>query len=879
MYQNDERGILGHCASRAILAQPTTTSIGAAELLRDAACIGMVPHMPGARARTGKEGAGADLLPQRRSRSRSPARAWRAWRKSSKERTLSPPPTTPKPTPLAIPGMEDEQQECTPSAPPAPPRPPSTRTQKMFVFVPLQEVTMNGHNAALGGSTGQPPPKDDAQQPEKGDTENSKEHASKRSKIFFIQSPGRDVGSSYSDSHTSPDSDENADVRQGKPIPPAAQAVSQQPTADAPETPSPAPRPNGPVRTKSKRQMHPPTRTMKHTSAKTRVLGSGYQRPAPPPVVQRAGSEKKLANLPPTRRADSEPLPLQEKGRGTEELAQSQAQVAATKPVVPPGVGSPQVIRRREPEPAPAVRAIPSSSPAVLRAPPPTPASVMNTRPAVRGFPSSSPAVLRAPPPTPASVMNTRPPPAVSPSRLRVPPPTPVTVMQRSLPPPPPPAVAPTPQVARAPSHHTAHRSPPPPASPEDVDEDDDSEWFDSDAETDYEDPEAEAARQAELQRAAEEAKRQREMFSKRRTPSRVELVELGRIGGGLSRLFHPDPNVVESDLYRTQSATDASAKATMAERLKANKSAVELRPNPPAPASATASEARKHAAPLKLSRSTAALPTVQNQSVRAGESVTGSSTHGWLLKGKPEDEEESEEETEEPEDLGMSRSLAQQRLEAFASRSRSRTGSKRATPPTPLRSSTEPMQPTPPAPVEGRPPSRTSPVRSGSHHQVSFAPVETVEPENAPSQPIDFAPPHPYNQRIAQQNTPRTAARIMMADELSESVRRQLLWMRASRATGFPNNMPRVQSQDDVARNPPRVARALVDEDRRSAPQPGLRQGVVPVADSPRRRSAAGLRPLTPLQRNEQRQANALQRTRSLAEGLAHHDFHIAGW
>ncbi|KZT53526.1 hypothetical protein CALCODRAFT_511380 [Calocera cornea HHB12733] len=708
-------------------------------------------------------------------------------------------------------------------------------------------------------------PKGNEKEKEMKETE-SMEHTSKRNMIFFIQSPGRDTGSSYSDSHDSPESDENAGVQNGQHTSAAVTAAATQPpTAEAPGSSSPAPRQIGPVRTKSRRQIHPhamPTRAMKHTSAKTRVLGNGHQRPAPP--VQRQSSEKKLASAPPARRADSDPLHGPQKAKAKQEpVVVPPSQAVAAKPVLPPGVGSPQVTRRREPEPAPAVR----------------------------GSPSSSPAVLKAPPPTPASVMNTRPLPAVSPSRLRVPPPTPVTVMQRNLPPPPPLTVAPAPQVANHHGHPTSHRSPPPPASPvDDADDDDDSEWFDSDAETEDEEAEAEAARQAELQRAAEEAQRQREMFSKRRTPSRVELVELGRIGGGLSRLFHPDPNILQSDLYRTQSAVDASARSTMTERLKANKSAVELRPNGDAP-TAVSGEGRKHPAPLKLSKSSAALPTVQNQSVTAGESVT-SSTRGWILKGRPEDDEESETDVEEPEDLGMSRSIAQQRLEAFASRSRSRTGSKRQTPPTPLRSSTEP--PPPPQPAEAEPPpTRTSPTRNGNHHQASFAPVKASEPEHAPPQPIDFAPPHPYNQRIAPQNTPRTAARIMMADELSESVRRQLLWMRASRATGFPNIIPRVQSQDDVVRHPPRPTRGLVDDVRGSAPQPGhggligdVRGSVpqpehgVPAAENARRRSAvAGLRPLTPLERTEQKQANALQRTRSLAEGLAHHDFHIAGW
>jgi hypothetical protein len=146
----------------------------------------------------------------------------------------------------------------------------------------------------------------------------------------------------------------------------------------------------------------------------------------------------------------------------------------------------------------------------------------------------------------------------------------------------------------------------------EDGEEDDDSEWYDSEADTEVdEDAEAETARQAELQRAAEEAQRQRDMFSKKRTPSRVELVELGRIGGGLSRLFHPDPETLRSaDLYRTQSADDTMARRAAAERLKLNKSAVELRPNGDGPPAPPAPLVKKSIAPLKLSKSSAALPT-----------------------------------------------------------------------------------------------------------------------------------------------------------------------------------------------------------------------------------------------------------------------------
>ncbi|EJU04908.1 hypothetical protein DACRYDRAFT_20501 [Dacryopinax primogenitus] len=601
---------------------------------------------------------------------------------------------------------------------------------------------------------------------------------------------------------------------------------------------------------------------IKHPSAKARVLGTGYVKPTPSPGAQRSGTEKKQTNGT-QKRVDSEPVVLREKSQRREPVFLLGSDPAppvqeAPKPQVPLGVGSPQVTKRREPDPTQA-----------------------------GCIPSSSPRILKAPPPTPASVMSHRPPPAVSPSRLRVPPPTPVTVMARNLPPVPPPSPAPTPPHAKHSTHAHAvtHRSPPRSSSVEEGDDDDDSEWYDSDAETDVED-EAEAARQAEIQRAAEEAQRQRDMFAKKRTPSRVELVELGRIGGGLSRLFHPDPEILRSaDLNRTQSS-DAWAKAIAADNLKMSKSAVELRPNQEL-VPAVVTHPKKTVAPLKLSKSTAALPTVQNQSITAGESVTGS-TRGWMLKGRPSDEEESDSESEEP-DLGMSKSVAQQRLEAFASRRSSRTGtngSRRLTPPTPLRQSAERAHPITPAIVERPPssrtsPARTSPPRANGIHQVSFAPIETTEPETLPTQPIDFVPPpHPYNQQIAPQNTPRTAARIMMSDELSESVRRQLLWMRASRATGFPNNIPRTQSQDDVVRNPPRPNRAaLKDEVRGSAPQPGQwAQAEVPP-DNAKRRSVAGLRPLTPLERTEQRQANALQRTRSLAEGLAHHDYHIAGW
>ncbi|KAG8748114.1 hypothetical protein FRC10_008847 [Ceratobasidium sp. 414] len=224
------------------------------------------------------------------------------------------------------------------------------------------------------------------------------------------------------------------------------------------------------------------------------------------------------------------------------------------------------------------------------------------------------------------------------------------------------------------------------------------------------------------LARAANEAGRQRSMFEKirPRPPPRA-----GR--GLLTNLMNPDPDLYPQAIYRQHNS---------AQNLAAGR--------------------RGTPAILQTSRSTVAVPTATTISAEQitthvtvdpkGRAVGGSGTRGLRLQGRPEGDVDDDGSTDEENPISneLSKSVAQRRLEALANRARA---------------------PPPPAMEQ---------VRHGEPDPRSPA----LAPRPAPQQPPATVP---YDMDVRPIHSPRTVRRKMIAGELSESLRRNLMWERTS--------------------------------------------------------------------------------------------------
>ncbi|KIK97464.1 hypothetical protein PAXRUDRAFT_824897 [Paxillus rubicundulus Ve08.2h10] len=341
----------------------------------------------------------------------------------------------------------------------------------------------------------------------------------------------------------------------------------------------------------------------------------------------------------------------------------------------------------------------------------------------------------------------------------------------------------------------------------ETTDGEDSEEW--ASEEMDAEDK-AKEVEETRLREAAVEAQRQRDLFAK--VPKR-SYSNLNRTQSGLlSQLMNPSPSIFplnhpyrisrsSHDLvhqyqrHQQQQLPQAqvpqrSNSAFAPGRLSTSKSAVAL----PIAAQITA-----------MSKSRPSPPT----NMKRGDSEK----NGYRPKGPPK-EQEMEDDSEEDHDvedrIQVSQSIAQQRLRALVSRRSSGTSSRHVEPPT------------------GGP---------GLLASTATVPIPVGHPYNLP------APTAPM--------TPRTTRRRMLKTELSESMRRQLLWERQVSSNTNPALTARRASQVPVG---------------------GLR----PVSSVASSSKVEGSTSTTNVEGEdkEERRRRAMARNRSWAD-----DYHYSGW
>ncbi|KAI0039034.1 hypothetical protein FA95DRAFT_1658490 [Auriscalpium vulgare] len=299
------------------------------------------------------------------------------------------------------------------------------------------------------------------------------------------------------------------------------------------------------------------------------------------------------------------------------------------------------------------------------------------------------------------------------------------------------------------------------------------------------------------IREAAVEAQRQRELFTKQ--PKR-SYSNLNRTQSGLlTALLNPDPNLLpQNHPYRSNSTADLA-------RLQHHRGASSATPAPQ---------------PLTSSKSSAALPTTAQVNAQAPRTNGDNGTRGggYRPKGRPQGEDmedDSDSGDENPDDtIQVSHSLAQQKLAALADPNRRRNSDRGQAP----------------APREVLP---TLPT-------VATAPIPLNHPWNLP------APAAP--------STPRTTRRQMLATELSESLRRNLLWERQVSKTSMMGPTAQYRRGSGLLGN-------------------GLRP-LTSTTQAQGTQQAQGHRSGDEADDKDERKRRAMARNRSWAD-----DYHYSGW
>lgn len=338
----------------------------------------------------------------------------------------------------------------------------------------------------------------------------------------------------------------------------------------------------------------------------------------------------------------------------------------------------------------------------------------------------------------------------------------------------------------------------------------DDSGWASEDM--DAEDK-AREVKETRLRGAALEAQRQRDLFAK--VPKR-SYSNLNRTQSGLlSQLMNPNPAIFPpSHPYRLSQSTADLVRMQQQARRQAEQVQA-----PQRSASGFAGPAR-----LQTSKSSAALPlaaqitaTSSSKPPSSGMKGKESEKGGYRPKGRPKEEEMEDESGEDDDDddkIQVSRSVAQQRLQALMSRRAPETGI-------------------------------ASQLAQHTHTRVAENRVAPVAQSTAPI-PLG----HPYNLPApALPMTPRTTRRIMLRTELSESMRRQLLWER------------QVSSTTNPAANARRANN-------------GVLGGLRPLASTTSMGENPSATKSAEAQDRDERKRRAMARNRSWAD-----DYHYSGW
>ncbi|KAG6901651.1 hypothetical protein C0995_009542 [Termitomyces sp. Mi166 len=436
------------------------------------------------------------------------------------------------------------------------------------------------------------------------------------------------------------------------------------------------------------------------------------------------------------------------------------------------------------------------------------------------------------------------------------------------------------------------------------------------------------------VEQAALEAERIREMFAKKPVPSSEDLVkQRTRSVGLLTQLMHPDPEIFPpSHPYRrghssgdvkgargpgpfggglamTRANEDNNENGADERGLRQGQASTRKPDMQPPQRRASAGPAPG----MKLSKSAAAIPVASQVQVGSVPSVSrerrpskesavvdgnskrrsvsrsrGAATNGvYRPKGRPVDQEmedtESGEESGDPANgILVSKSVAQEKLKALAAR--------KGIVPHDRKEHEEELVPNWARESErkGRRTSSLSEYRHSRNDASMSRQQQLLQPQVPMPTPIPLG--HPYHlPPAAPPSTPRTTRRLMLQTEMSESLRRNLLWERQVSKVNL-RGVRRSSSGGRSGRKggtvlgggPLRPLTALPSVVQLTAKRSGSASGSGSNA-SPRERSNASPqerereRPGSAMeeeQEREERKKRALARNRSWAN-----EFHYTGW
>ncbi|KAH9885753.1 hypothetical protein C8Q73DRAFT_669347 [Cubamyces lactineus] len=328
------------------------------------------------------------------------------------------------------------------------------------------------------------------------------------------------------------------------------------------------------------------------------------------------------------------------------------------------------------------------------------------------------------------------------------------------------------------------------------------------------------SAEEARLRAAAEEAQRQRDMFAK--VPKR-SYSNLNRTRSGLlSQLLNPDPNIFPPNHpYRTTRSTQDMTQL-----------------------------GRQGSAPtLQMSKSTVAVPLAAQVTAQVPLTAAGNAdstrTGGYRPKGRPQEAEleDTESDNDNPDDtIQVSRSLAQRKLAALADPNRRRHSDRGL-----LSQQQQEHQ-------QFQQQMMQENGRTGLT-TVATAPIPLNHPYNLPP------PPPPM--------TPRTTRRQMLQTELSESLRRNLLWERQVSRVNMAG-----RRSSGVLGGGLRPLTTMNGDGPTAQEQPFQQQPAHAQAQGQQQGQQQGPRQQPNASEREEQRRRAMARNRSWED-----DFHYSGW
>ncbi|KAF8072291.1 hypothetical protein FPV67DRAFT_931396 [Lyophyllum atratum] len=433
------------------------------------------------------------------------------------------------------------------------------------------------------------------------------------------------------------------------------------------------------------------------------------------------------------------------------------------------------------------------------------------------------------------------------------------------------------------------------------------------------------------VEQAAIETQRIREMFAKKPVPSSEQLAgKRTRSVGLLTQLMNPDPQIFPlSHPYRrgyssgeiNGVAAGLTMTAPVAQGNVGRRGVEHVKGRGVGQGQAQGlgqgqvlgkgQERRASAgmAPgLKQSKSSAAIPVASQVQVGsvAREPSTGAgpaamvagsgASGGYRPKGRPADQEMEDDSDSDGEENGrdailFSKSVAQEKLEALAKRTRIVAHDKKDAAP----EEAEPVpdwlrEPEPRGNANGRrathpPPNGASSSRHPQQRQQGHRSSPTPTPAPPPPPPAPIPVGHPYNlPPPAPPSTPRTTRRLMLQTEMSESLRRNLLWERQVSNVNLAAIRRTASGGGGAGRGgtvlggglrPLTTLPSMVQVTARQQGAGGNVNGFSRPEERERdRRGSGGAVPTEGPQETEERRKRTMARNRSWAN-----DYHYSGW